>query len=210
VSVYQGERDIAAENEFLDEFELSGIPPAPKGKPEINVEFNIDTNGIVNVSAVDRASGQAEDITVEGGVGLSEEEIEDMREEAEKYAEQDQQRKELIEARNEAESIAMTAEKLLEGSGGDAIDETLQTDTEVLIDEIETAVADDTATTDQLRELQSELRDILAQYPEEVLEQTDQLLQPVGTTGVADDGPEARDDTRVDVEVEAEGDDGGW
>ncbi|MFW5920172.1 MAG: molecular chaperone DnaK, partial [Halanaeroarchaeum sp.] len=102
IRVFQGEREIAEENELLGAFMLSGIPPAPAGTPQIEVTFSIDENGIVNVSAEDQGSGNSEEITIEGGVGLSDEEIEEMQEEAEQHAEEDQKRRERIEARNEA------------------------------------------------------------------------------------------------------------
>ncbi|MFB6197687.1 MAG: Hsp70 family protein, partial [Halobacteriaceae archaeon] len=89
VRVFQGEREIAEENEFLGEFTLSGIPPAPAGTPQIEVSFNIDADGIVNVEAEDKGSGNAESITIEGGAGLSDEEIEEMQQEAEEHAEED-------------------------------------------------------------------------------------------------------------------------
>ena len=134
VRVFQGEREIASENELLGAFQLTGIPPAPAGTPQIEVSFNIDENGIVNVEAEDQGSGNAESITIEGGVGLSDEEIEQMQEEAEKHAEEDEARRERIEARNEAETTIQRAETLLEEN-----EEELETD---LIDDIEAAVED--------------------------------------------------------------------
>jgi len=91
VRVFQGERELAAENEMLGEFHLTGIPPAPAGTLQIEVTFSIDENGIVNVSAEDKGSGTTEEITIEGGAGLSDSEIEKMQREAEKHAEEDQQ-----------------------------------------------------------------------------------------------------------------------
>ncbi len=114
VRVFQGEREMAEDNELLGAFTLSGIPPAPAGTPQIEVGFNIDENGIVNVSAEDKGSGNAEAITIEGGAGLSDDQIEAMQQEAEQHAEEDEQRRERIEARNEAEASVRRAETLLD------------------------------------------------------------------------------------------------
>jgi len=163
VRVFQGEREIAEENELLGEFQLTGIPPAPAGTPQIEVGFNIDENGIVNVEAEDKGSGNAESITIEGGAGLSDEQIEQMQEEAEEHAEEDEQRRERIEARNEAESAIQRAETLLE-ENEENVDDDLQESIEDAIGEVEETLADDDATTEDLQEateaLSSELQEI--------------------------------------------------
>jgi molecular chaperone DnaK len=163
VRVFQGEREIAEENELLGEFQLTGIPPAPAGTPQIEVGFNIDENGIVNVEAEDKGSGNAESITIEGGAGLSDEQIEQMQQEAEEHAEEDEQRRERIEARNEAESAVQRAETLLE-ENEENVDDDLQESIEDAIGEVEETLADDDATTEDLQEvteaLSSELQEI--------------------------------------------------
>jgi molecular chaperone DnaK len=163
VRVFQGEREIAEENELLGEFQLTGIPPAPAGTPQIEVGFNIDENGIVNVEAEDKGSGNAESITIEGGAGLSDEQIERMQEEAEEHAEEDEQRRERIEARNEAESAIQRAETLLE-ENEENVDDDLQESIEDAIADVEETLADDDATTEDLQEvteaLSSELQEI--------------------------------------------------
>jgi molecular chaperone DnaK len=136
VRVFQGEREIAEENELLGEFQLTGIPPAPAGTPQIEVTFNIDENGIVNVEAEDQGSGNAESITIEGGAGLSDDQIEQMQEEAEQHAEEDQQRRERIEARNEAESAVQRAETLLE-ENEENVDAELESDIEAAIEDVQ-------------------------------------------------------------------------
>ncbi len=124
IRVYQGERQVAEKNEFLGEFTLSGIPPAPAATPEIKVNFSIDENGIVNVEAEDKGSGTSEEITIEGGTGLSEEEIEEMKREAEDYAEQDRKKRERIETQQEVEVLAKQAEDFLsEYTDGDGEEE---------------------------------------------------------------------------------------
>src|ERR1700737_1307646 len=118
VRVYQGEREMAADNKLLGQFDLVGIPPAPRGVPQIEVTFDIDANGIVNVSAKDKASGKEQTIRIQASGGLSEAEIQRMVKEAEAHAEEDKRRKELVEARNQADSIIYTIEKTLKESEG--------------------------------------------------------------------------------------------
>ena len=113
VHVVQGERPMAADNKSLGRFILDGIPPAPRGVPQIEVTFDIDANGILNVSAKDKATGREQKITITASSGLSEEEIQQMVEEAEKHASEDAQRKEAAEVTNQAETTIFTAEKLL-------------------------------------------------------------------------------------------------
>ncbi|MFZ5900410.1 molecular chaperone DnaK [Desulforudis sp. DRI-14] len=111
IHVLQGERPMAAHNKTLGRFVLGDIPPAPRGVPQIEVKFDIDVNGIVNVSAKDLGTGKAQSITITGSTGLSEQEIERMVKDAEKYAEEDRKRKELIETKNQADSLLYQADK---------------------------------------------------------------------------------------------------
>lgn len=113
IHVLQGERPMAADNVTLGRFQLTGIPPAPRGVPQIEVTFDIDANGIVNVSAKDLGTGKEQKITITSSSGLSEEEIEKMVKDAEKYAEQDKKIKEKIEAKNKADSLIYQSEKML-------------------------------------------------------------------------------------------------
>ncbi|CAI5740445.1 unnamed protein product [Hyaloperonospora brassicae] len=114
IKVLQGEREMAADNKLLGNFDLVGIPPAPRGVPQIEVSFDIDANGIVNVGARDKATGKEQNIVIQSSGGLSEAEIEKMVADAEANAAADQERKELIEAKNEADSMLYTTEKTLE------------------------------------------------------------------------------------------------
>jgi len=111
VRVFQGEREMANDNKKLGEFELVGIPPAPRGVPQIEVTFDIDANGIVNVSARDKATNKEQKITITSSGGLSEHDIENMIKQAELHSAEDKRKKELVEVRNEAESIMYSAEK---------------------------------------------------------------------------------------------------
>lgn len=114
IHAVQGERSMAKDNKSLGRFVLDGIPPAPRGVPKIDVSFDINANGILEVSAEDQASGKSQSIRIEGTSGLSEDEVEKMRAEAEKHAEEDEKKKELIDARNAAESLVYTAKKTIE------------------------------------------------------------------------------------------------
>ncbi len=117
IHVLQGERPMAADNRTLGRFILDGIPPAPRGVPQIEVTFDIDANGILTVRAKDKATGKEQHITIKDSTSLSSEEIERMRQEAEKYAEEDRKRKELIELRNQADNLIYTTEKTLKEAG---------------------------------------------------------------------------------------------
>src|ERR671914_272166 len=113
IKVAQGERQMWAQNQPLGNFELTGLPPAPRGIPKIEVTFDIDANGIVHVSAKDQASGREQSMTISGGSALSKEDIDRMVKEAEQYAEEDAKRREAVEARNQADSLVYTTEKFL-------------------------------------------------------------------------------------------------
>jgi molecular chaperone DnaK len=113
IQVYQGERQMAAQNQSLGNFDLTGLPPAPRGVPQIEVTFDIDANGIVHVSAKDRGTGREQSMTITGGSALSKEDIDKMIKEAEQYADEDRQRREAVETRNQADGLVYTTEKFL-------------------------------------------------------------------------------------------------
>jgi molecular chaperone DnaK len=117
VRVFQGEREMAADNKLLGEFNLVGIPPAPRGMPQIEVTFDIDANGIVSVQAKDKATGKEQQIKIQAGGGLSEKEIERLVREAEQYAAEDKWRRAVVEARNQGDALIHTAEKQLQEHG---------------------------------------------------------------------------------------------
>ena len=117
IRVFQGEREMAADNKLLGQFDLVGIPPAARGMPQIEVTFDIDANGIVNVSAKDKATGKEQQIRIQASGGLSDDDIEKMVQDAEAHAEEDKSKKELIEARNNGSSLVHTTEKNLEEHG---------------------------------------------------------------------------------------------
>ena len=125
VHVLQGEREMASGNKSLGKFQLTGIPPAPRGMPQIEVTFDIDANGILNVSAKDLGTGKEQKIEIKGGSGLDESEVEQMIKDAESHADEDRKQRELAEARNVAENAAYQAEKQL-GELGDKVDASRQ------------------------------------------------------------------------------------
>src|SRR5438445_4617815 len=119
IRVFQGEREMAANNKLLGQFDLVGIPPAPRGMPQIEVTFDIDANGIVHVSAKDLGTGKEQSIKITASSGLSEQEIKQMVKDAEAHAAEDKQRKETVEARNQLDSLIYSTEKSLKEYGAD-------------------------------------------------------------------------------------------
>ena len=117
INVLQGERPMAADNKSLGRFILDGIPPAPRGVPQVEVTFDIDASGILSVKAKDKASGKEQTIKITGSTGLSKEEVEKMTKEAEMHADEDREKKEKIEARNSADALIFTSEKAIKDAG---------------------------------------------------------------------------------------------
>ena len=144
IKVYQGEREMAADNKVLGEFNLEGIPPAPRGVPQIEVTFDIDANGIVNVSAKDKATGKEQQIRIQASGGLSDSDIEKMINEAEQNAEADKERREMVETRNQAEQLIHSTEKMLTDFG-EKIDASEKTEIEKLIEDAKAAISGDDA-----------------------------------------------------------------
>jgi len=146
INVLQGEREMAADNKTLGKFVLDGIPPAPRGVPQVEVTFDIDANGILNVSAKDKATSKEQKITITGSTGLDKEEVEKMTKEAEAHAEEDKKKKEEIETRNIADTLVYSAEKALK-DGGEKVPADTRTDVEQKLSDlkgvIQTASAED-------------------------------------------------------------------
>ena len=139
IRVFQGEREMAADNKMLGQFDLIGIPAAPRGVPQIEVTFDIDANGIVNVSAKDRGTGKEQQIKIQASGGLSDQDIDQMVRDAEKFADEDKTRRAAAEAKNNAESLIHTTEQQLR-EHGDKIDAALKTEIEASVAETKTAV----------------------------------------------------------------------
>jgi molecular chaperone DnaK len=138
IHVLQGERPMAADNKSLGKFILDGIPPAPRGMPQIEVTFDIDANGILKVTAQDKATGRSQHITITASSGLSDSEVEKMRKDAETHAEEDRKRKELIEARNNADNTVYAAEKALR-EFGDKVPAEIKAEVEAKVAEVKKA-----------------------------------------------------------------------
>ena len=160
IHVVQGERPLAKDNKSLGRFILDGIPPAPRGEPKIEVTFDIDANGILKVTAKDQATGRSQHITITASSGLSEDEIRQMQEEAEKFAAEDRARRERIEARNQAEQTAYGAEKALHELG-DKIPAEARDDVVQAIGALRGALADEEAPVELLKERTQAVNDAL-------------------------------------------------
>jgi molecular chaperone DnaK len=139
IRVFQGEREMAADNKVLGQFDLVGIPPAPRGVPQIEVTFDIDANGIVNVSAKDKGTGKEQQIRIQASGGLADADIEKMVKEAEQFAEDDKKRRAAAEAKNNAESLIHSTERQLQ-EHGDKVSAEVKTEIETAIAEAKTAV----------------------------------------------------------------------
>src|SRR5690606_37885246 len=132
IRVFQGEREMAQDNKILGQFDLIGIPPARRGVPQIEVTFDIDANGLVNVSAKDKGTGKEQQIRIQASGGLSDSDIDQMVRDAEKFAAEDKQRREAAEAKNNAESLVHATEQQL-AEHGDKIDASLKSEIEAAI-----------------------------------------------------------------------------
>jgi molecular chaperone DnaK len=193
IQVYQGEREFAAQNQLLGNFELTGLPPAPRGVPQIEVTFDIDANGIVNVSAKDRGTGREQSMTITGGSALSKEDIDKMIKEAEQYADEDRKRREVVEARNQADQLVYTTEKFL-SENADKIPAEVKTEVEGDVAELKKALEgeDSDAVTAAATKLATSSQKMgAAMYADS---------GPTATGGTAQDA-HAGDDDIVDAEI---------
>ncbi len=170
IVVLQGEREMAADNKVLGRFILDGIPPAPRGVPQIEVSYNIDANGIVSVSAKDKATGKEQKITIQNSANLSDDEIKKMQQDAESHAEEDKQKKEQVEAKNHADTMVYTAEKSLKDAG-DKIDESIKKDVEEATKALKDKLGESEPGAEELKKLTSDLSDKLAKIGEAMYKQ---------------------------------------
>lgn len=191
VHVLQGERSLANQNKTIGRFSLTGIPPSPRGIPQIEVTFDIDANGILNVSAKDRATGKEQRITITASSGLSKEEVEQFVKDAEAHAADDKLKLELIEAVNQAETAIYTAEKNLKELAEKLTDD-LKKDVEDNVSAVRTALASED--TEQIRTATSELVSAMAKIGESVYAEDNANSEP-GTTDPGDDEENKPDDT---------------
>ncbi len=156
IHVLQGEREMAVDNKTLGRFVLDSIPPAPRGTPQIEVAFDIDANGILNVKAVDKASGKEQSIKIEGSSGLSDEEVDKMKKDAEAHAEEDKKKKEAVEVRNTAETLMFTTEKALK-EAGDKITADEKKPVEEKMEALKVVLADEKADGETIKKSSEEL-----------------------------------------------------
>jgi len=171
IHVLQGERELARDNKSLGRFRLEGIAPAPRGVPQIEVTFDIDANGILNVTAHDKATGREQKITITASSGLSKEEVERMVRDAEMHAQEDRRRKEEIELRNHADSLAYQAERTLKDVG-DKISAGLRSDVESRIKDVRDALAANDI--ERIRTTMSDLESTMQRVGQEVYSGRDQ------------------------------------
>ena len=159
IHVLQGERELARDNRTLGQFRLEGIAPAPRGLPQVEVTFDIDANGILNVTAKDMATGKEQKITISGSTSLDKNEIDRMIRDAEQHASEDKSRRELIEARNQADSLAYSVERSIQDLG-DRVPAHERARAEALINEIRSALKDESTTLERWRQLTSDLQQV--------------------------------------------------
>ncbi len=185
IHVLQGEREMAANNKTLGRFELVGIPPAPRGIPQIEVTFDIDANGIVNVSAKDQATGKEQSIQITASSGLSQEEIDGLVKDAEMHAEEDKKKKELVEARNSADSLIYSTEKSIKELG-DKVDSETKSKVEDATSALKKAMEGEDA--DEIKRLSEELTQVSHKLAEAMYQQASAGDQQAG----ADSGTEGQ------------------
>jgi molecular chaperone DnaK len=205
IRVFQGEREMAADNKLLGQFDLVGIPPAPRGMPQIEVTFDIDANGIVHVSAKDLGTGKEQSIRITASSGLSEQEIKEMIREAEAHAAEDKKRRETIEARNQLDSLIYQTEKSL-ADNGDAVDAAVKLQLETAIAEAKKVLEDTTADAERLRNASNDLSKASHKLAEamyaKAAAQAGGSSDGGATGGTADGGESGRKDDVVDADFE--------
>ncbi|MGH7199830.1 MAG: Hsp70 family protein, partial [Planctomycetaceae bacterium] len=200
VRVFQGEREMAPDNRLLDEFNLEGIPPAPRGVPQIEVTFDIDVNGILNVSAHDKTTGKKHSVQIKQSSGLSETEIERMRKDAESHAGEDQRKRKLAEAQNNAHRLVYETEKLLK-EHADKLDASSKEAIERSIEKVnEAARGDDAARIESAIEELTQATHALAKHMYESASKPQAGAAPSGDGGAAERQPS--DEDVIDAEYE--------
>ena len=203
IRVFQGEREMAADNKLLGQFDLMGIPPAPRGMPQIEVTFDIDANGIVNVSAKDKATGKEQQVAIQASGGLGDADIEQMVKDAEEHAEEDKNRREMVDAKNHAESLVHDTEKNV-GEHGDKIPPEDKAAIETALQETKDVLADESADAEAIKAKTDALMQAAMKLGEAMYksEQAEGGEAGEGADAGADAGAEAQDDNVVDADFE--------
>jgi molecular chaperone DnaK len=200
IHVLQGERAMAKDNKTLGRFILSDIPPAPRGVPQIEVTFDIDANGIVNVSALDKGTGKSQKITITSSGGLSKEEIDRMQQEAELHAEEDKARRELVETKNSADQLVYSVEKTIKDLG-DKVDASEIEKANAAKEKVVTALQGENL--EEIKAATDELSEIVQQLSVKLYEQAAQQSgQAGGDAEGPDSGANAKKDNVVDADYE--------
>ncbi|MCJ7596696.1 MAG: molecular chaperone DnaK [Desulfobacterales bacterium] len=199
IHVLQGEREMAANNKTLGRFQLVGIPPAPRGIPQVEVSFDIDANGIVNVSAKDMGTGKEQSIKITASSGLKEEEIQQLVRDAELHAEEDKKKRQLIDARNMADSLIYGTEKSVKELG-DKLDETTKGEINKTVEKLKKAMEGDD--TEEIKRLSDELTQASHKLAETMYSQASQKAQADGGGSHESGGGPAKDDDVVDADFE--------
>jgi len=201
IRVFQGEREMAADNRLLGQFNLEGIPPAPRGLPQIEVKFDIDANGILNVSAKDLGTGKEQNVRIEQSSGLTESEIEKMRKDAELHAEEDKKKRQLAELRNQADSMAYQVEKLIK-EHGDRMTEADKAPIEAAINKAREVAKSDNI--DAIKSAVNELEQASHALSKAMYEKQQQAGAASGPSGASagGDGKKPGDEEVVDAEFE--------
>lgn len=194
IHVLQGEREFARDNKSLGQFNLEGIPAAPRGVPQIEVEFDIDANGILTVSAKDKATGKAQNITISGSSGLSEDEINNMVKDAELHKEDDKKRKDAVEARNQADALAHQTQKSLDELG-EKIPAEDRERIQKALDELKETLKDENASKEQIDAKVKTLSEASHKLAEA-------MYKKDGAAGEQANGSKKKDDDVIDAEVE--------
>ncbi|GIX12540.1 MAG: chaperone protein DnaK [Paracoccaceae bacterium] len=206
IRVFQGEREMAADNKLLGQFNLENIPPAPRGVPQIEVTFDIDANGIVSVSAKDKATGKEQKITIQASGGLTEEEIQRMIKEAEANAEADRRRRALVEARNQAESLIHSTEKSLK-EHGEKVDEATRKGIEAAVASLREVLDGDD--TEVIKQRTQALMEASMKLGEAIYKAQEAEGAGAQAEAAAGDGAKSgKDDNVVDADYEEVDDDG--
>jgi len=203
IHVLQGEREMARDNRTIGRFHLDGLPPAPRGVPQIEVTFDIDADGILNVSAKDKATGKEQSIRIEASSGLTEEEINKMQEDAKAHAEEDKKKRERIEVKNQADSLAYSTQKNLDEYGEKISDESRST-IESALERLNEVKEQEDAETSAIQSAMDELNEVwnnasqeLYQAQQEAAEAAQEAQAEGGGNGAAAEG----DVTDADYEV---------
>ncbi|AKQ42280.1 molecular chaperone DnaK [Aurantiacibacter atlanticus] len=199
IRVFQGEREMAQDNKLLGQFDLVGIPPAPRGVPQVEVTFDIDANGIVNVSAKDKGTGKEQQIRIQASGGLNDSDIEQMVQDAEKFADEDKKRRESAEVRNNLDGLTHATEKQLE-ENGDKIDDGLKAELETAIAEAKTALEGDDV--EVMKEKSQTLTEVAMKMGQQIYEK-DQTSADAGAADAAAGGDTSSPAEEEEV-VEAE------